>query len=154
MRSRVAFVLILSLLCIVLLAPTEARLATAPVLLTKTNSTTRALAFESISRLAEPFAPTMPVPFSQDDRTRVMLFATNLTLLSGDTVTAAAEDGNHIQYPLTVEYVGSVPGLSGVTSVIVICGNGCRICGAARCTESTQLRFGVVLTTNDTIASY
>jgi hypothetical protein len=119
MRRHIVFVLVLSLLCIVLLAPTQARLATAPVLLTKTNSTTRALAFESISRLAEPFAPTTPVPFSQDDRTRVMLFATNLTLLSGDTITAAAEDGNHIQYPLTVEYAGSVPTLSGVTSVIV-----------------------------------
>ncbi|HEX5603615.1 MAG TPA: hypothetical protein VFX63_13745, partial [Pyrinomonadaceae bacterium] len=122
MRRRVAFVLILSLLCIVLLAPTEARLATAPVLLTKTNSTTRALAFESISRLAEPFAPATPVSFSQDDRTRVMLFATNLTLLPGETaanVTVTAEDGNHIQYPLNVEYVGSVPTLSGVTSVIV-----------------------------------
>ena len=81
MKTRVVFVLILSVLCIVLLAPTDARVATAPVLLTKTNSTTRALAFESISRLAEPFAPTTPVPFSQDDRTRVMLFATNLTLV-------------------------------------------------------------------------
>ena len=99
MGSRVVFVLIVSLFCIVLLAPTNARLATAPVLLTKTNSTTRALAFESIDRLAEPFAPTTPVAFSQDDRTRVMLFATNLTLLPGETVTASAEDGNHIQYP-------------------------------------------------------
>ena len=118
---RVVFVLILSLFCIALLAPTEARLATAPVLLTKTNST-RALAVESISRLAEPFAPSTAVPFSQDNRTRVMLFATNLTLLPGETaanVTATAEDGNHIQYPLTVEYIGSVPTLSGVTSVIV-----------------------------------
>ena len=121
MRRRVVFVSILSLLFIVLLAPTEARLATAPVLVTKTNST-RALAVESTSRLAEPFAPTTPVPFSQDNRTRVMLFATNLTLLPGETaanVIATAEDGNHIQYPLTVEYIGSVPSLSGVTSVIV-----------------------------------
>lgn len=110
MGRRVVFFFILSLFCIALLAPTHARLATAPVLLTKNNST-RALAFESISRLAEPFAPTTPVPFSQDDRTRVMLFATNLTLLPGETVTATAEDGNHIQYPLTVEYTGSVPTL-------------------------------------------
>jgi uncharacterized protein (TIGR03437 family) len=51
-----------------------------------------------------------------------MLFASNLSLLPGETaanVSATAEDGNHVQYPLTVEYVGSVPGLSGVTSVTV-----------------------------------
>lgn len=121
MRRRVVFVSILSLLCIVLLAPTDARLATAPVLISKINST-RALAVESTSRLAEPFTPSAAVPFSQDNRTRVMLFATNLTLLPGETaasVTATAEDGNHIQYPMKVEYIGSVPGLSGVTSVIV-----------------------------------
>ena len=118
MRSRVFFVIVLSLFCIALFAPTNARLATAPVLLTKTNST-RALAVESTSLLAEPFWATTAVPFSQDNRTRVMLFATNLALLPGETVTATAEDGNHVQYPLTVEYTGGVPNLSGVTSVIL-----------------------------------
>ena len=118
MRSRVFFVIVLSLFCIALFAPTNARLATAPVLLTKTNST-RALAVESTSLLAEPFWVTTAVPFSQDNRTRVMLFATNLALLPGETVTATAEDGNHVQYPLTVEYTGGVPNLSGVTSVIL-----------------------------------
>jgi hypothetical protein len=58
------------------------------------------------------------VAFSQDNRTRVMLFATNLSETAAD-ITATAEDGNHIQYPLTVEYAGSVPNLSDVTSVIV-----------------------------------
>ena len=46
-------------------------------------------------------------------------YGTSRRLLPGETVTATAEDGNHIQYPLKVEYVGSVPTLSGVTSVIV-----------------------------------
>jgi hypothetical protein len=118
MGSRVFFVLILSLCCIALLAPIDARVASAPVLLTKTNST-RALAVESTSLLAEPFWATTPVPFSQDNRTRVMFFATNLTLLPGDNVIATAEDVNHVQYLLAVEYIGSVPNLSGVTSVIV-----------------------------------
>src|SRR5262249_11032719 len=74
------------------------------------------------SLMVEPFPTTAPVPFSQDNRTRVMLFATNLTLLPGETaasISATAEDGNHIQYPLTVEYAGGVPDLPGVTSVIV-----------------------------------
>jgi hypothetical protein len=77
---------------------------------------------ESTSLLAEPFALTAPVTFGQEVRTRVMLFANNLTLLPGETVAdviASAEDGNHLNYPLAVEYVGSVPGASGVTAVIV-----------------------------------
>jgi hypothetical protein len=97
------------------------KLAGAPILLTRSNST-RALAVESVTRVTEPFAPAATLAFSADTRTRVMLFANNLTLLPGETaadVTAAAEDGNHIIYPLTVEYVGSVSGASDVTAVTV-----------------------------------
>lgn len=118
---RVYFVIILSFFCIVLLAPARAWLANAPVLLTKTNST-RAVAVESSTLLAEPFPTTAPIAYGQDHRTRVTLYASNLTLLPGETaanVTATAEDGNHILYPLTVEYVGSVPNLAGMTSVVV-----------------------------------
>ena len=115
---RVYFIFVFLFCCIALLAPSNARLAGAPVLLTKANST-RGVAVESTSLLAEPFPVTAPAPFGQDTRTRVTLFATNLSLLPGETVTATAEDGNHIQYPLTVEYVGSVPSLSGVTAVTV-----------------------------------
>jgi len=116
---RVYFIFVFFFCCIALLAPTRARLASAPVLLTKANST-RGIAVESTTLLAEPFPVTAPAPFSQDTRTRITLFATNLSLLSGETaanVTAAAEDVNHIQYPLTVEYVGAVPNLSGVAAV-------------------------------------
>lgn len=120
-RSRYFIAILFAFFCATLLFPTRARVASAPILLTKTNST-RALAVESVSLLTEPFAPTAPVPFGADPRTRVMLFANNLTLLAGDTaasVTASAEDGNHIQYPLAVEYVGNVSGASGTTAVIV-----------------------------------
>jgi hypothetical protein len=119
--KRVCFVLLFSFFCIALLCTTRALLASPPVLMTMANST-RAIAVESTTRVTEPFGPTAPVPYSADSRTRVMLFATNLTLLPGETaanVSAAAEDGNHISYPLTVEYVGGVPNLAGVTSVIV-----------------------------------
>ena len=118
---RVVFVIIFAVFCVVLFGPSQAQLATAPVLLTKTNST-RAVAVESTGLTAEPFGATSSLPLTADNRTRVMLFASNLTLFPGETaanVTASAEDGNHIQYPLTVEYAGSVPSLSGVTSVIV-----------------------------------
>jgi hypothetical protein len=118
---RVYFIFVFVLCCIALLAPPKARLAGAPVLLTKADST-RGIAVESTTLLAEPFPVTAPVPFNPDTRTRVTLFATNLSLLPGETaanVIASAEDSNHIQYPLAVEYVGSVPSLSGVTAVTV-----------------------------------
>ena len=106
---------------VALLAPVRARVAPAPILLTKTGST-RAVAVESVTRVEEPFAPEAIVPLGSDNRTRVMLFANNLSLLPGETtadVFASAEDGDHIHYPLTVEYVGEVDGASGVTSIIV-----------------------------------
>ena len=118
---HVYFVLIFTFACIALFAPPTAQLATTPVLLTKTNST-RAIAVESTSWLAEPFAPNGPVPFSLDNRTRVILFANNLTLLPGETataITATAEDGNHIQYPLTVERVGTIDAATEITSLTV-----------------------------------
>lgn len=118
---QLSFLLLPVVPLFILLAPQRAQLASAPTLITKTNST-RAIAVESTSRLVEPFAPTTPVTFGQDNRTRVMLFASNLNLSVGETasaVTADAEDGNHIHYPLNVEYVGSVPGFGWMTAVTV-----------------------------------
>ena len=99
--SRLCVILVFILFCLALIPPTRARLADPPVLLAKTNST-RSIAVESTTLTAEPFTTTAPVQFVQDNRTRVMLFANNLTLLPGETaasITATAEDGNHIQYP-------------------------------------------------------
>jgi hypothetical protein len=95
--------------------------AGAPVLLTQASST-RAIALDSVTRQAEPFSPQSAVSFASDRRTRLMLFATNLTLLAGETaaaVTAEAEDVTHARYPLTVEYVGAVVGQTWMTAVIV-----------------------------------
>src|SRR5215468_10983717 len=66
-----------------------------PVLLSQ-GSSTRAVAVDSVIELREPFALTAPVSFASDNRTRVMLFATNLGLNAGEgaaAVTADAEDG-------------------------------------------------------------
>jgi hypothetical protein len=121
-KLRHSLFLLFPVICFaVLLEPQKARLASAPNLIAKDNST-RAVALESTTFLSEPFAATSPVKFSQDNRTRVILFASNLNLLQGDTaasVTADAEDGNHIHYPLTVEYIGSVPNFSWMTAVTV-----------------------------------
>src|SRR5436190_8360771 len=95
--------------------------APAPVLVTQPNST-RAIAVDAQTELSEPFALTARVPFGPDNRTRVMVFATNLTLAPGDTassVTAGAEDAVLFQYPLTVEYVGPVPGQTWMTAVVL-----------------------------------
>lgn len=97
--------------------------APAPVVLTRVAST-RAIAFESVTQTVEPFAPTRTLDFSLngDRRTRVMLFATNLTLLAGDSasaVTADGEDGAHVHYPMSVDYVGPVPGFAWMTAVVI-----------------------------------
>ena len=92
-----------------------------PLLLAAANST-RAIGLEPVTFLAEPFSPTKSLFYGGDNRTRVMLFATELGLLPGEgaaAVTAEAEDATHTRYPLTVEYVGSVPGFALMTAIIV-----------------------------------
>src|SRR5215472_9560190 len=82
-----------------------------PVLVSQAEST-RALALDSVTHAHEPFQPTAPIIFGIDSRTRVMLFAMNLQLAPTETpaaITADVEDGAHNIYPLTVDYVGSVP---------------------------------------------
>jgi len=95
--------------------------AGAPVLLTQASST-RGIALESVTNLAEPFQLQSALAFGGDGRTRVMLFATNLTLAPGEdasAVTAEAEDATRLRYPLTVEYVGAVPEQTWMTAVVV-----------------------------------
>jgi hypothetical protein len=130
-RSHVrlaAFVMcVMAVLIVLVLAPARHRFAVsaaagdAPVLLTPAGST-RAIALDSVLGLAEPFNGQAPVAFGSDARTRLMLFATNLTLASGETaaaVTAEAEDATRTRYPLTVEYVGTVPGQTWMTAVVM-----------------------------------
>src|ERR1700687_1698932 len=80
----------------------------APVLISE-ESSTRALAFDSVTRGREPFTAIAPISFATDNRSRVMLFAMSLGLQPGEgpnAVTAEAEDAAHQVYPLVVEYVG------------------------------------------------
>ncbi len=93
-----------------------------PMLQTEEN-TDHAIAFDSVTMLRDPFPLTNTSNFSSDNRTRVMLFAVNVDLLPGEnssSVTAVAEDAQMNLYPLTVEYVGTVPGLSWLTEVVVV----------------------------------
>jgi uncharacterized protein GlcG (DUF336 family) len=92
--------------------------STRPTLISQPDST-RAIAFDSVTRHREPFNTTAEVKFGPDSATRIMLFAMNLQPQPGDTVTADAEATDHTLYPLTVEYVGPVPDNPWVSSVVI-----------------------------------
>jgi hypothetical protein len=52
-----------------------------------------------------------------------MLFATNLIPANGEDasfVSARAEDAQMNIYPLTVEYVGPVPGFNWLTEIVIV----------------------------------
>lgn len=84
------------------------------------ETSTRAIALDSVTLKREPFNPISEVSWGTDNQTRVMLFAMGLdpkTLAS--SITANAEDGSHKTYPLSVEYVGPVPEQDWVTAIVV-----------------------------------
>jgi hypothetical protein len=91
------------------------------VLLTQ-GSTDRALALHSTQFTREPFPVTTTVNMSDDHRTRIMLFATNLDLLAGETassVSVRATDSRGLTYDLAVEQVVKVPNFSWLSVVTV-----------------------------------
>jgi hypothetical protein len=93
-----------------------------PPLLISQETSTRAIALESLCLTSEPFALTSPCNWGSDGRTRVMLFAVNLSLKPGESlsvVTAEAEDAANQGYDLTVEYLGPVPGQEWLSAVVL-----------------------------------
>lgn len=93
----------------------------APVLMTETGSDI-AIALDSPTMLRDPFSLTNPFNFGSEQRTRLMLFAMNMELLPGENssaVTVRAEDAAMNVFPLTVEFVGKVPGLDQFTQIVV-----------------------------------
>ena len=92
--------------------------ATRPILISHPDST-RAISFESVTRQREPFTSTVQVKFGSDAATRIMLFAMNLQVQSGETVTADAEDATRTIYPLTVEHIDSVPDQPWASSLVI-----------------------------------
>ncbi len=114
---------LLSLLFVVLVCGHIATAATnkKPILISQASST-RAVAFESVTMKAEPFALTASVNYSPDTRTRICIFAMDLELLPGEganAFSADVQDGNGKLYPLRVEYVGQVPNFPGITMIVV-----------------------------------
>jgi len=94
---------------------------TDPVLISEAGSDS-AVALDSVTFVRDPFPLSNPFNFSADHRTRLMLFAMNMELMAGENssaVTARAEDAGLNVYPLTVEFVGKVPGFDWLTQIVV-----------------------------------
>ena len=97
-----------------------------PVLMVQENSD-QAIAFDSVSMMGGPFPLTALHNFSSDQRTRLMLFAMYTDLQPGENVsaiTARAEDSLQVVHPVTVEFVGKVPGFAWLTQMVIRLPNG------------------------------
>ena len=91
-----------------------------PILISESTST-RAIALESVAFTREPFSLRHHYAGIQDERTRVMVFAMNLALQSGEdlsVVSADAEDAAHKHYSLTIESIRPVPSCEWMTAVV------------------------------------
>ena len=94
----------------------------APALLAEDQSL-GAIALDSVTMVRGPFTLLTGNNFSLDGRRRLMLFATNLNLSPGETVsavTAQAENSQHKIYSLPVEFVGKVQPYDWLTQVVVL----------------------------------
>lgn len=92
-----------------------------PVLMTEPNSD-RAVAMELTQWVPEPFSITTTLLSDGRNRTRIIVFATDLGLLPGEGIeamTAEAEDSEHVIHPLRVEFVSPLPGLSNINQVVI-----------------------------------
>jgi len=91
-----------------------------PVLLTEENSE-RAIALDSVTFVRDPFSLMSEYNLSSDNRTRIILLASNIDSLPGEdlsTLTAQIEDAQHTVYALEVESVRKVPN-EGLAQVVV-----------------------------------
>ena len=124
-RAVLVYCVALVFVCLLLVSSTPSRKAAAqstpPRLLARAN-TTRAIALESATLMAEPFPLTQIIQFGLDNRTRILLFSENLGLLTGEgaeAVTAEAEDANRIRHSLVVERVDLVSGYPWMRAIVI-----------------------------------
>ena len=92
-----------------------------PTLLTMSYSD-RAVALELTQFVTGPFPLTTTLLSEGRNRTRIILFGTDLGLLPGEgveAITAEAEDSAHVLYPLRVEFVSPLPDLPQVYQIVV-----------------------------------
>jgi endonuclease/exonuclease/phosphatase family metal-dependent hydrolase len=92
-----------------------------PIVLTVPN-TSRAVAIHSVRFNREPFTVRTPVNMSSDQRTRIILFAANLDLLTGETTSSIIVRGTDSRgqvYDLSVDKFLKFPNVSWLSSIIV-----------------------------------
>ena len=89
-----------------------------PLIVTE-ESTGRAVAFDSVTMLGEPFPLTNIHNFSLDQRTRVVLFASGVDVMPGESISVQIEDFLNRTYPLVVEDVRKVPNFDWLTQIVV-----------------------------------
>ena len=114
------------------------------------DTSTRAIAVDSVTLKTEPFDTTSEVRWGNDSQTRVMIFAMGLDHnASPAEITASAEDGGHNLYSLTVENLAAVPEQSWATAVVVRLDDGLRDVGdvligiSYQGTQSNRVRVGI-----------
>jgi uncharacterized protein (TIGR03437 family) len=72
--------------------------------------------------MSGPFSLNTFFNFSSDRRTRLLLFANDADLNSGENasvITARAEDAFQVIHPVTVEFAGKVPGFDSITQLVI-----------------------------------
>jgi dipeptidyl aminopeptidase/acylaminoacyl peptidase len=92
-----------------------------PILLGR-DTPQHAIGLDSVWMVSEPFKISNTQNFSADQHTRITLLAVNLDLSPGETLSAIeaqAEDSLGGVFPLTVEFLGAVPGLPWLKQVVV-----------------------------------
>lgn len=91
-----------------------------PLVIISEATSTRAIAFETVTFRKEPFLRS--TPFASDGRTRIMIFALNLALAPNEdasAITADAETASHTHYSLRVEYAAPLSSLPWLSSIIL-----------------------------------
>ncbi|HEV8427367.1 MAG TPA: PQQ-dependent sugar dehydrogenase [Pyrinomonadaceae bacterium] len=92
-----------------------------PLIVTE-ESTGRAVALDSVTLMGEPFPLTTIHNFSLDQRTRIVLFATGVDLMTNESasaITVQIDDLLNRSYPLVVEDVRKVPNFDWLTQIVV-----------------------------------
>jgi hypothetical protein len=120
-RRRLCFHLaLLALLLVLDFSNAAAAPTNNPPILVSESTSTRAVAVDSLTLTGEPFALISHYG-GLGQRTRVMVFAMNLSLQPGEdlsVVSADAEDAAHRHYALAVESVRPVPSYEWLSAIV------------------------------------
>ena len=112
----------------------------APIVLQQASSQD-GVVIDSVTHIAAPFAIDNIHNFSSDQRTRLVLFVSQLGLAAGEgpsVVTVQAEDAQHRTFPLTVEFVAALATFNWLDQVVVRLPDELRNAGDIRITVTVH----------------